>query len=170
MTTSATHGHDMSLSFIRQDKLRNNVKPLSGKNESREARIDRLNQLRQSSADFESYFIGQLITRMKAGLPEGGYLPKSPGSDLYESMADEQFARYLSRGNGIGLGQAIFNQMVRIENIEDLAEEIHDPDGIGYIPMIPPDHMKHPGLRQADTDHTDKDRGPNMNKPERAKE
>ena len=94
--------------------------PLKGKAEEP---TERLVKLKQACTDFEAVFIGTLIKTMRESIPEDGALKKSAGSDTYLSMADQQLSVFLSQGRGLGLGQAIFNQMVRREGLEKVFEE-----------------------------------------------
>lgn len=94
--------------------------------------LQRLGKMKASCADMESLFLGTLFKTMRQTVPEGGLLKKSAGSDLWESMFDQQISTALSQGEGIGVGQKIFGQMVRSENLEQLAQRTPNYKGLRY--------------------------------------
>lgn len=100
---------------------------------------ERLDKLKQACADLESIFINSLLKSLKQTIPENGLLPKSAGSGLYDSMMDGQLAVFLSQGQGLGLGQVLFQQM-SARYVKD--EGRTDPDQtlpeIGLIDQSPP--------------------------------
>ena len=131
------------------------VKTTAGKEKDAAADdLKRLDKLKQACADLESVFMGTMIKAMRDTIPEGGYLQKSAGSDVYDSICDQQLSIYLSQGSGIGLGQTLFNQVVRREGLEDLAAENPDLGGLHYQKTIAPDLMRkdHLSGRKALTD------------------
>jgi flagellar protein FlgJ len=91
-------------------------------NKSRDE-VQHLAKMRSACADVESAFVDTLIKAMRKSIPESGYLPDSAGSGIYESLADQQLSIYLTGKSGLGLGQAVFEQMVRRENLEDVVRE-----------------------------------------------
>lgn len=82
----------------------------------------RIAKLDKACRDLEAMFMGELLKAMRNTIPENGLLPKMPGSDVYQSIIDQQLAGYLSQGRGMGLGQAVFNQMVKAQNLDVSAE------------------------------------------------
>ena len=114
---------------------------------SPEARLERLGRLKKACADLESIFIGSLLKAMRRTIPEGGFIPKSAGSEMYESMFDQEFSAFLSQGEGLGLGQLIFNQMVRREDLELLEGRHPNLKGLLYKKTIAPDLLRAPESR-----------------------
>lgn len=114
--------------------------------EDRQAGVDRLLKLKKVCADFEAIFIGQMVKAMRQGGDMDGFLPEAAGSDVYDSMFDQHFSSYLAQGQGLGLGQAVFNQVVHQEGLEDLARELADQKKINYQPIVPGDRMPGRGL------------------------
>ncbi|MBW2061046.1 MAG: rod-binding protein [Deltaproteobacteria bacterium] len=74
---------------------------------------ERLARLKESCADVESLFISILLKTLRQTIPVNGLLPKSSGRNVYESMFDQQVSIFLSQGKGIGLGQMLYQQMLR---------------------------------------------------------
>jgi flagellar protein FlgJ len=130
---------------INQEALRNQVKPLrtTAEQASDNAKsVKRLKNLRQACSDLESYFVGALIKAMRKTMPEEGFIKKSVGMDNYDAIADEQLSQYLTRGRGLGLGQAVFEQMVRREGLEDVVENTPELKAQSSIGRLPQDRFK----------------------------
>ncbi|MFH1137356.1 MAG: rod-binding protein [Pseudomonadota bacterium] len=123
-------------------KLENNViasmdaKPATQAGDAQQ----RLAKLKKTCSEFESVFIQNLMASMRKTVVKSGLLPESPGSETYESMFDQQIATFLSKGRGVGLGQAMFNQLARRQDLEDVARESGASDVVYYRKIISPDH------------------------------
>ncbi len=70
-----------------------------------------LESLRQSTREFEALYINEMFKAMRKTIPEGGLIEKDMSQDIYEEMMDMERARIASDGKGIGLGQAMFDQL-----------------------------------------------------------
>jgi flagellar protein FlgJ len=76
-------------------------------------------ELKKASADFESIFIYQLLQTMRKTVPEGGYLSSKKSSGTYMMMFDQQVAEDLAKGEGIGLKNILFEQLSKINRVND---------------------------------------------------
>ena len=83
--------------------------------------VIRVSRIKKACVDVESIFVGSLIKAMRNSVPDDGFLEEAPGSDIYESIADQQFAEFLSQKAGLGLGRTLFWQMLKKEKLEDVA-------------------------------------------------
>ncbi len=70
-----------------------------------------IDSLRQSTREFEALYINEMFKAMRKTIPEGGLIEKDMSQDIYEEMMDMERARIASDGKGIGLGQAMFDQL-----------------------------------------------------------
>ena len=70
-----------------------------------------IESLRQSTREFEALYINEMFKAMRKTIPEGGLIEKDMSQDIYEEMMDMERARIASEGKGIGLGQAMFDQL-----------------------------------------------------------
>ncbi|MBF0194419.1 MAG: rod-binding protein [Magnetococcales bacterium] len=71
--------------------------------------------LRKAAADFESMFVKQMLTSMRKAIPKekGALIKESEGEKMFKDMLDTEYAKTASRsGNGLGLGAAMFKQLV----------------------------------------------------------
>jgi flagellar protein FlgJ len=79
-------------------------------------------ELKELAQQFESIFMNQLMKSMRATLPKDGLL-SSFSVDMYESMFDQQVAGEMSKGQGMGLADVLYNQLSRMNGTEPGAEE-----------------------------------------------
>ena len=68
------------------------------------------NDIKETASQFETLFISQLLKEMKKTIPGGGFLPQGLGSDIYESLIENELADSLAQ-RGIGLADA-FERML----------------------------------------------------------
>ena len=80
-----------------------------------------LESLRQSTREFEALYINEMFKAMRKTIPDGGLIEKDTSHDIYQEMLDMERARGASEGKGIGLGNAMFEQLRYM--IEDRIEK-----------------------------------------------
>ncbi|SDJ90163.1 rod-binding protein [Natronincola ferrireducens] len=61
--------------------------------------------------EFESIFLNTMLKQMRRTVPDGGLTEKSFARDMYESLQDEEMAKEMARGKGIGLAQELYKQL-----------------------------------------------------------
>lgn len=71
-------------------------------------------RLRQACQEFEAMFIYKLLERMRATVPQEGFLHNAQ-EDVYQAICDQQVAAALARGKGIGLADMLLRQLSRQE-------------------------------------------------------
>jgi len=71
-------------------------------------------ELKALSQQFESIFINQLLTTMRATVPQSGLL-KSYSLDTYQQLLDQEIANEISQGRGIGLADMMFRDLIRLQ-------------------------------------------------------
>ncbi len=69
-------------------------------------------QMKQACRDFESVFLNHMLSKMRESVPKSDLFGNSGGEDLYRGMLDEEMARQISAGGGIGLAEVLFRQIV----------------------------------------------------------
>ena len=75
-----------------------------------------LKSLRESCREFEAIFVQQMYQAMRKNVPNDGLLPRDNATQIYQDMLDTQMARETAKGKGIGIGEAMYNQMkVKVE-------------------------------------------------------
>ena len=66
-------------------------------------------QLKKACQDFESIFIYTLLKTMRESLPKGEASSQAQG--IYTSIGDQELARSIASGSGIGMGNMLFEQL-----------------------------------------------------------
>ncbi len=72
---------------------------------------DQERAVKDAAHQFESYFLSHLLKTMRETIPEGGIFQQGFGNDVYTEMLDQEYARILSEGGGIGLSQVLERQL-----------------------------------------------------------
>ncbi len=76
-----------------------------------------LQALKESSRQFETLYVMEMMKAMRKSIPEGGLFEKSISTEIFQEMTDMEIAKSASQGSGLGLATAIYNQMAPlIEN------------------------------------------------------
>lgn len=70
-------------------------------------------KLMEVCREFESLFLDMMLKQMRKTVPDGGLVEKSFAREMYESMQDEEIAKDMAKGGGIGLAQELYNQLSR---------------------------------------------------------
>jgi len=68
-------------------------------------------ELWQASIKFEALFMQQMMTQMRKGVPESGFLPHGFAEKSYESMMDQAMADAGSEQGSLGIATAIYRQL-----------------------------------------------------------
>lgn len=75
-------------------------------------------KLMDACQQFESIFVHQMISQMRATIPEGGLFEKSQGEKIFQDMLDEKYAENISKAGGIGLAKILYDQLSEKTNIK----------------------------------------------------
>jgi len=71
-------------------------------------------QLRKACVAFEGYFVQMMLKEMRKSVDSsGGILPKSHTEQIFEGMLDEEIAKSVAEGRGIGLADSMYQHMER---------------------------------------------------------
>lgn len=69
-------------------------------------------EIKTAAKEMESYFINMLFKQMRKSVKStGGLFEKSFAQETFEEMLDEQYADLATESGGIGLADAIYEQM-----------------------------------------------------------
>ena len=60
--------------------------------------------------EFESVFIHMMLKEMKKTVPENDFIEKSQASKIFEDMHLEELSKEMSKGQGMGIAQMMYNQ------------------------------------------------------------
>ncbi len=70
-----------------------------------------LAKLRHSCREFEAIYVQEMYKAMRKTVPESGLFEKDMSSELYKEMLDMEMARATASGAGMGIGEAMYNQL-----------------------------------------------------------
>jgi len=69
-------------------------------------------ELRKACHDFESVILKQMLDAMRKSVPKSGLLDEDGyANKMYQSMQDDELAKEMSRGKGMGLGEVLYKQL-----------------------------------------------------------
>lgn len=81
-----------------------------------EARGGQTDRLRETAQEFESVFLAQLLGALNTGLGQG-LTGEGGDADVYQDMFNQEVARLISRTGGIGVADAIFREMLKMQEV-----------------------------------------------------
>ena len=83
----------------------------AGKDGERLKRQVETGRLKEACRGFEEIFINMMLKEMRKAVPKSGLLPDSLQKDIYTSMFDQQIAREISTGKGIGISEMLYENL-----------------------------------------------------------
>ena len=84
---------------------------------SPEPKAEDTESLYRACQDFESVFVAYLLKSMRRTVPRAEFMNGGLREDMYLSMMDEEIARVVARGPGMGLAASIYRQLSQSKNI-----------------------------------------------------
>lgn len=82
--------------------------------------------LAQATVEVEALFLTQLLEKLRQALLSGCSSPKSPELQRYLYLADQQVARALAAGGGLGLAQKLFADL-KVPSLTTLPKVADEP-------------------------------------------
>jgi peptidoglycan hydrolase FlgJ len=73
-----------------------------------------LESLRKSSQEFETLFVMEMFKAMRKTVPDGGLFEKNQSTEIFSEMLDMERARATTQGKGLGIGEAMYNQLAHL--------------------------------------------------------
>lgn len=68
-------------------------------------------KLRKACSDFEAIMLKQMLSAMRQSIPKDGLTDGGYAGEIYQSMADEEMAKSMAKGKGMGLGEMLYRQV-----------------------------------------------------------
>ncbi len=89
-------------------------------------------KLQRACKDFEALLIKQLLTTMRKSVPKDGLFTQGFAEETYQDMYDDQLARKIAHGRGMGIAEAMYKQLshdihLTIEDIRHAQDRQTDP-------------------------------------------
>lgn len=68
-------------------------------------------KLKEATQEFESVFIGMMLSQMRNSVMKSDFFKKSQEEDVWNSMMDQELAKTWARNEGVGLANLLFQQL-----------------------------------------------------------
>lgn len=68
-------------------------------------------KLRQACADFEAIILEKMLSTMRESVPKSGLLETGFAEATYQAMHDQELAKQLANGKGMGLGDKLYHDL-----------------------------------------------------------
>lgn len=70
-----------------------------------------LQSLRESSREFETMLVMEMLKSMRKSVPDGGLFEKNVATETFTEMLDMETAKAATGGRGLGIAEIMYNQM-----------------------------------------------------------
>jgi len=71
-------------------------------------------KIKKACTEFESLFINLLLKEMRATVPKTGVISGGKAEEYYTSLLDNEFAKKIASGRGVGLSSLLYEQLKRV--------------------------------------------------------
>jgi len=80
-----------------------------------------INKVREAAEKFESFFIGQMMEHMKAGLETDPLFGGGPGEDMWKSMLNQEYGKEIAKTGRLGITEQVMQGMLKMQEQRDAA-------------------------------------------------
>ncbi len=80
-------------------------------------------QAEQVAKEFESFFLGQMVQGMFAGLQSDGPFGGGAGEKAFSGLLHEEYAKVFAQNGGIGLSDQLKTEILRLQGIDPQKEQ-----------------------------------------------
>lgn len=74
-------------------------------------------QARKAAQEFEGVFLSQMLQPMFKDLAPAEPFGGGPGDEVWRTMQVDEFGKALAKAGGIGLSEAIYRQMMKMQEV-----------------------------------------------------
>ena len=74
---------------------------------------------REVSQEFEAFFLSQVLDQMFKGIKSDGLFGGGIAEGAYREMLNDEYARVISRTGGIGIADAVYREILRLQEVEE---------------------------------------------------
>lgn len=86
------------------------------RNPGKEVGQNEPDKLEKACNDFEALFVKYMMEQMRETVPADGLFGQSQAEKIYTGMLDDEMAKSVSHGRGMGLAKAMYEQMAALQN------------------------------------------------------
>lgn len=87
-----------------------------------------LRAMRQAAQEFEAVFLSQMFGHVFEGLKTDGVFGGGHAEKVYRTLLVDEYGKTMARAGGIGIGDAVLQQMLRNQETRDRAGQSHRPE------------------------------------------
>lgn len=73
---------------------------------------------RETAQQFETMFITQMLEQMSTGLKADPNFGGGAAEGIHRSMLNEEYAKQIAKRGGIGVSDAIYREMLRMQEVK----------------------------------------------------
>ena len=73
---------------------------------------------RRAAEEFESFFLAQTMESMFAGLGSDKLFGGGQGEGVYRSMLLQEYGKVAARSGGVGVADAVYREMMRLQEMK----------------------------------------------------
>ena len=84
----------------------------------KESGLNDSGKLEKACNDFEALFVKYMMQQMRETVPADGLFGQSQAEKIYTGMLDDEVAKSVSHGRGLGLAKAMYEQMAALQSDE----------------------------------------------------
>ena len=89
-------------------------------------------KLRQAAQDFESVFLNHMLKTMRQSATSGPGMGGGSGQRMYRDLLDDELAKSIAKGGGLGLADVLVRDLVR--SLPKEGKKASSPPAAGPIP------------------------------------
>lgn len=68
-------------------------------------------KIKKACTEFESLFVNFLLKEMRETVPKTGFINGGKAEEYYTAMLDNEFAKEIASGKGVGLSSMLYEQL-----------------------------------------------------------
>lgn len=73
---------------------------------------------REAAVQFETMFVNQMLEHLSSGLKSDPNFGGGPAEAIHRSMLNEEYAKQIAKRGGIGVSDAIYREMLRMQEVK----------------------------------------------------
>ncbi|HUL08921.1 MAG TPA: rod-binding protein [Candidatus Acidoferrum sp.] len=77
--------------------------------------VDRNSPAYKAAVDFESVFLGQMVSQMYTGLDAQGPFGGGFAEQTYRSLLYQELGRQMAASGGVGIADAVYAEMLKLQ-------------------------------------------------------
>lgn len=67
--------------------------------------------LKEACGEFEAYFVNNIFSKMRQGIPKSELYEETQGHSIYEDMLYDAYSKEIASGKGIGIKEMLYQQL-----------------------------------------------------------